>query len=191
MRKSAIRYLIPRISFRMLPRMLGIAGAGALVAGLYGVMHDQLTYTISEEYFTKLKFDQFRYADFGLHPRIFVAEIGFLATWWVGFFSGWFLARIACPRWPQALAVKHCAVGFSFILGSAMLAACIGGVMGLYHSGDYSGWDDFCAPLGIVDVPGFVRVAYIHNASYLGGLIGLIAAIYYLRRSDRKRPQAG
>ena len=63
-----------------------------------------------------------------------------------------------------------------------MLAACIGGVMGLYHSGDYSGWDDFCVPLGIVDVPGFVRVAYIHNASYLGGLIGLVGSIFYLRR---------
>lgn len=186
-----MRWLIPSISIRMLPRMLGLAGAGALIAGLYGVIHDQLTYTISEEYFTKLKFDQFRYADFGLHPRIFVAEIGFLATWWVGFFSGWFLARIACPRWPQALAVKRCAVGFAFILGSAMLAACIGFALGWFHSGDYSKWDDFCAPLGIVDVRGFVWVAYIHNASYLGGLIGLIAAICYLRWSDRTRPQAG
>jgi hypothetical protein len=36
--------------------------------------------------------------------------------------------------------------------------------------------------LGILDVPSFVRVAYIHNASYLGGLIGLIAAIIYVRR---------
>ena len=27
-----------------------------------------------------------------------------------------------------------------------------------------------------------MRVAYIHNASYLGGLVGLVAAIIYLRR---------
>ena len=29
---------------------------------------------------------------------------------------------------------------------------------------------------------GFVRVAYIHNAGYLGGLAGLVVAILYLRR---------
>jgi hypothetical protein len=30
-----------------------------------------------------------------------------------------------------------------------------------------------------------VRVAYIHNAGYLGGLIGLILAIIYARKQKR------
>ena len=46
--------------------MLGYAVIGALIAGLYGVVHDQITYSMSPEYFTRLKFFQFRYADFGL-----------------------------------------------------------------------------------------------------------------------------
>lgn len=29
------------------------------IAGLYGVLHDQLTYTIAPEYYTKFKFYQF------------------------------------------------------------------------------------------------------------------------------------
>jgi hypothetical protein len=49
---------------------------------------------------------------------------------------------------------------------------------------DYSAWQDFVRTHGVVDVPGFVRVAYIHNASYLGGLIGLIVAVVHLRRSN-------
>jgi hypothetical protein len=36
-----------------------------------------------------------------------------------------------------------------------------------------------------VDLPSFVRVAYIHNASYLGGLIGLVAAVIYLRQQKQ------
>jgi predicted ribosomally synthesized peptide with SipW-like signal peptide len=32
--------------------MLAIAFVGALVAGTYGVFHDQVTYSISPEYFT-------------------------------------------------------------------------------------------------------------------------------------------
>jgi hypothetical protein len=43
--------------------------------------------------------------------------------------------------------------------------------------------------LGVSDVPAFVRVAYIHNASYLGGLAGLVAAIIDLRRLRKREKQ--
>lgn len=35
---------------------------------------------------------------------------------------------------------------------------------------------------GVEDVPVFVRVAYSGNAGYVGGLIGLVGALVYLRR---------
>ncbi|MCU0874407.1 MAG: hypothetical protein MUE50_18895 [Pirellulaceae bacterium] len=81
--------------------MLGYAVLGAIVAGVYGILHDQVSYSISQEYFTRLKFLQFRYADFGWSQRVFVAEIGFLATWWVGFFAAWFIARVTVPAFPR------------------------------------------------------------------------------------------
>jgi hypothetical protein len=33
----------------------------------------------------------------------------------------------------------------------------------------------------VIDSVAFVQVGYIHNASYLGGLIGLILALLWLR----------
>ncbi len=72
--------LIPKFRLSQMPAMLGYATLGALFAGLYGVVHDEITHSISPEYFTRLKFLQFHYADFGFPPRVFVAEIGFLAT---------------------------------------------------------------------------------------------------------------
>src|SRR4026208_93064 len=60
-----------------------------VIAGLYGIIHDQLTYTISPEYYTKFKFYQFGLADEGDEaifpsPRLWVSFVGFMATWWTG-----------------------------------------------------------------------------------------------------------
>src|SRR6185503_8995132 len=96
-----LKYLIPRIAWIDVPAMIGIAIVGSIIAGFYGVLHDQITYSISPEYFTKFKFKQFEYANFGLGDRIFVSTIGFLATWWVGFIAAWFLARRLTPCQPR------------------------------------------------------------------------------------------
>ena len=34
-----------------------------LLAGIYGMLHDQVTYSISPEYFTVFKFEQFGFQD--------------------------------------------------------------------------------------------------------------------------------
>ena len=176
--------LYPRFRLNLLPAMLGYALLGSIIAGLYGIAHDQITYSLSPEYFTRLKFVQFHFADFGLPPRFFVAEIGFLATWWVGFIAGWLLARMALPKWPAAEARSRILRGFGIILACALLASLLGFGLGLLRgpNANYSAWQEFVETRGIVDLPGFVRVAYIHNASYLGGLIGLILALFDLRR---------
>jgi hypothetical protein len=179
-----VNLLYPKFRLNLLPAMLGYAIIGSLIAGLYGVIHDQITYSLSPEYFTRLKFAQFHYADSGLPPRWFVAEIGFLATWWVGFIAGWFLARMAVPKWPSVEARAGILRGFGIILTCAFAASLMGFGLGLLRgsNADYTAWQDFAQTRGVVDLPRFVRVAYIHNASYLGGLIGLIVALVYLRR---------
>jgi hypothetical protein len=178
---DVMNILYPKIRLAWLPIMLGYAALGAVIAGGYGMLHDQVTYSISPEYFTRLKFPQFRYADFGLQPRLFVAEVGFLATWWVGFFAAWFIARITVPAFPPPKALRYSLRGFLIILTFAFAACMVGYLLGLLHSSDYRAWEDFGSALGVQDLPSFVRVAYIHNASYLGGLVGLIVALIHLR----------
>jgi hypothetical protein len=179
--------LYPSLRWRWLLPMLGYALLGSLFAGAYGILHDQITYSISPEYFTRFKFAQFHYADFGLPPRVFVAEIGFLATWWVGFLAGWFISRVVVPAFPSHIAVRHTARAFLTILAFALTAAGVGYVLGLLRQSypDSSGWQEIATNHGIKDLPSFVRVAYIHNASYLGGLVGLVAAIVHLKGRQR------
>ncbi len=149
---------------------------GALVAGVYGVVHDQITFSIGPEYFYKFKFQQFAYADFGLHDRIFAAEIGFLATWWVGMIVGWILAKRCLPGQDRPVASKQIIRGFCIVFAAGFLAAVGGYLYGLFQGpeADYSAWRRFLETRGVTDHWSFLRVAYIHNASYLGGLVGLL-----------------
>jgi len=173
--------------------MLGISCLGALIAALYGIVHDQITYTISPEYFTRLKFRQFYYADFGFPVRVYVAEIGALATWWVGFAAGWFMARVFIPLRTSSAPLRLVVHGFIIMLGCAFLAGLIGYSCGAFRdiSPANSGLADYAESIGVKDIPAFVRVAYIHNAGYLGGLIGLIVAIVNLRRKVRSQLPSG
>ncbi len=176
--------LFPKIRPSRLPAMLAYAGVGAVLAGLYGAIHDEITYSISSEYFTKVKFYQFEYADFGWPPRVFAAEVGFLATWWVGFFAAWFLARVAVPAFPPRAAFLHIVRGFAIVFACGLVAGAVGYGYGVLTDVNRIGaaWKDVAESLGINDATAFARVAYIHNASYLGGLVGLVFAILHLRR---------
>lgn len=164
---------------------------GALIAGSYGMIHDQITYSISREYFTKLKFEQFAYADFGLPERVLVGEIGFLATWWVGLLVGWFLARWYVPGQPRDLARKNVLKGFFIVSSVGILSGVAAGVYGflLNPSVDLEGWSHALDSLGVNEGWAFVRVAHIHTGSYAGTLAGVAMAITVVRL-DTKAPPA-
>lgn len=164
--------------------MLLFGLVGAVIAGMYGVVHDQVTYTIGPEYFTKFKFEQFHYLSQAQPVRLIVAEIGFLATWWVGFFAGWFMGRVTVPRLPVAQAARLSLVGVIWIMAAALVAGAIAGGLAPSTAGDarLAYWASEFKTLGISDLPAFVRVGYIHNASYLGGLLGLIGSLIWLAK---------
>ena len=124
-----MEWLYPRIGRREWGLLFLLAVQGALVAGGYGILHDQLTYSISPEYYTCFKFGQFHYADFGWPVRWHVATIGFLATWWVGFFAGWLLARSAVRRFSREQVASRVRRAFAFVLLSALLGGGIAGVL--------------------------------------------------------------
>lgn len=163
--------------------MLGIALAGALVGGVYGIVHDQITYALSEEYFTKFKFHQFGYVNSGLPDRVAVALIGFSATWWVGLIAAWCLGRRLLPAQERRHALRQIGRGFVCVLGFGLGFGILGYGYGLWRgpAADYSAWQPAVQAMGIVDSVSFIRVGYIHNASYLGGAIGLLTALLTIR----------
>lgn len=177
------KWLVPRIHLAEMPVMIALAVAGAILAGIYGILHDLVTFSISPEYFTKLKFDQFRYADFGYGDQVFAGTIGFLASWWVGGLAAWFLARRLVPGQPLRHAVVLVLRGFLCVLVVTLLCGGIGYFAGWVRgaNADYSSWNHMIQVLGIRDEWAFIRVAYIHSGSYAGGLLGLLSALILIR----------
>jgi len=183
-----LKFLIPKISATDLPPMIYTAALGGVIAGIYGMLHDQVTFSISSEYFTQWKFQQFHYADFGFSDRIFVSIIGFLATWWVGLIAGWFLARRHIPHQVRHQAYRKIRQSIYCMLACGMAAGSVGYVYGIWlgPTADYSDWDWVFRLLKISDPFSFIRVAYIHNASYLGGVAGLIVALIFIKPDKPK-----
>ena len=178
-----LKHILPRIPLADLPAILGFTVLGALIAGCYGILHDQITFTVGPEYFHNFKIHQFSYADFGFGDRIFAAFIGFLATWWVGLIVGWILARRCIPGQPRAVARKQIYLGFAVVFATGFLAGLIGYAYGTWRgpNADYSAWQSVLSAHHVDDQYSFMRVGYIHNASYIGGFIGLVLTYFVVR----------
>lgn len=182
-----MKWIVPRV--RNVRRILPYLLFGALLGGLYGMLHDQISYTISREYFTDFKFHQFRYADFHLAERLYVGIIGFLATWWVGLFFGWFLARIRFNSDDLQTARHDILQGFAIIFCFAIGAGMLGGVAGylnfyVFDSQEFLGFEN---QFSGTTLKRFAIVGTIHNFGYAGGLIGLIVAVFLLKRKMKQR----
>ena len=185
--------LFPRFSKRALGSLLITAVAGALIAGAYGIVHDQITYAISPEYFTQLKFVQFSHADPGLGDRMFVVAIGFLATWWVGFIAGWILWRLGVDKEGNPPKLPDILRRFTIIVATGMVCGVIGffyGRVRLRSEDGIGNWLPYTESIGVTDPAAFYTVAQIHNFGYGGAVLGLIFAGIAVRRARNRQALA-
>jgi len=166
-----------------------------LIGGLYGILHDFLTYYISPEYYTKFKFIQFGLV-FDYHnaelyrtyPFLPVALVGWMATWWMGLIIGTILGIIAF-RLPNR---KTIFITSLKAMGITMAVAFITGLAGLLYGRLFltdkftelkaAGWQ---LPDGLNEPGNFIMVGSMHNFSYIGGALGLIAGIVFIFRKNK------
>lgn len=153
----------------------------AFIAGVYGMLHDQISYTFSEEYFTKFKFKQFGIAWAYEAPRLGAAYVGALATWWMGVLVFIILGLLGfmfhSPRQMAISLIKS----FIVVVVIALLTGLAGLALGYYQVNEQTVYQymEWVRP-DVVNPIQFVRVGFMHNASYLGGLIGLLFGVLYL-----------
>lgn len=155
---------------------------GPVIGGLYGILHDQLTYTISPEYYFKFKFYQFGLFEEGRRdivpfPRIQVAFVGFLATWWLGMPICLILALVGLFHTDHKQMLRTTTRAIFVTIGIAFFTGLIGLVVGkLYMVNRPVNW---WFPEDLIDKKNFIAVGTMHNFSYLGGLIGLVGGVTY------------
>lgn len=160
----------PMLTWSVFRRVGGMAVVGALLAGVFGVVHDQVSFTVGPEYYERMKFDQFAYADIGQTGRWLVAQIGVMATWWVGFLGGWFLARVGGGErgWKDYLR------SLIWVMAGAGCASGLGAWIGPRWFGRSQEWSDTLLIHGVTDAERFNRVAGMHTGAYVGALLALV-----------------
>ena len=159
-----------------------------LIAGVYGIIHDQLTYSISAEYYTKFKFIQFGLSqgDEAIfpNPRVQVSMVGFMATWWVGTFIGFILGLVGLGHKDSTNMFKVTMRAFLITIAVTFVTGLLGLAVGeLYLAKTGVSWP---LPPNLIDKSNFISVGSMHNFSYLGGLIGLFAGTIYSYRQKAR-----
>lgn len=161
---------------RKLAVLAGFVLAAIVAAGLFGIVHDQISYTVSPEYYTRFKFLQFRMLDALVPERLRAAQVGWRATWWMGLLLG-ILTGLPALLYRTAHSMqRHLMFSLPLAIAVALLCALAGLAYGCWqtrsgvHLMHYSAW---FIPPGLHDIHRFICVGYMHNAAYLGGVLAV------------------
>ncbi len=143
---------------------------------LFGALHDQISYTVSPEYFTRFKFIQFGLLDPGLPERLRAAEVGWLASWWMGLPLGIFAGVAAFLHRSRRTMVRHLLLSLPLMTTFTLLFA-LGGLA-------YGCWGKPAARSSSRPTAtgscrkgsptrGVFCAGYMHNSAYLGGTLAI------------------
>jgi hypothetical protein len=149
--------------------------AAIFTAALFGAVHDQISFTVSYEYFTRFKFIQFRLVDSPLPDRLRVALVGILASWWMGIPLGVLCGAAGFFQRTPALMARALVWSLLLAVVFTFAIAIFGLVYGWLQTEDiavsnYRGW---YIPVGLMDLRSFLCAGYMHNSAYLGGAISV------------------
>ena len=160
-----------------------------LFAGIYGALHNQISYTVAPEYFTEFKFYQFD-IDANIPDRIGAAIVGWNAAWWMGLVIGIFLI-------PMGLRIRGTASYFWGMIRVFGVVAATTLIVGLAALGlaflviDAEAVGEITRYGNeIADDVAFARAGTMHNFSYLGGLIGIVSGAVDIYRQCRRQRSA-
>ena len=169
------------VKLALVPLLFLIA---CLFAGIYGAVHNQISYTVSPEYFTQFKFHQFRISE-SIPDRIGAAIVGWNAAWWMGIVIGMILIpfglliRGSANYFWAMMCVFGVVAVTTLIVGLTALAIAFA-VVDSEFTGEISRYGNEMS-----DDVAFARAGTMHNFSYLGGLVGIISggvAVFWQRR---------
>ena len=148
------------------------------VAGLYGIAHDQISYTVAPEYFTKFKFVQFGFTDMPLPERVRASMVGFLASWWMGIPIGLLVGAAGFIHQGHRRMLRVSLWSLLVTVGFTLLFGFGGLIYGYFRTAHieiaaYQGW---FIPEGVTDLRCFLCAGYMHNSSYIGGVLAILVA---------------
>lgn len=159
-----------RLAFFVAYIVLAIAAAG-----VFGILHDQISYSVSHEYFTKFKFLQFHLLDTDVPERVRAAIVGFKASWWMGIPLGVLAGAAGFVQRSPAQMARALLWSLPFLVAFTLAFALAGLVYGVLQTQNfdletYRGW---FLPANLEEPRRFLCAGYMHNSAYLGGALAI------------------
>jgi hypothetical protein len=155
--------------------------AAPVLAALYGFVHDQFTYTICPEFFTKFRFLNYELPELW-HPRTSAGVIGILNSWKLGIPLGIVLTLAGYFHKEVTSTLKHTLITYLFVFVFVATMAFVGysvDISTLVQSTNY--------PEGLEDKLNYLRVLNMNNYATSGAVLGMfIGVIYHIVVIKRK-----
>ncbi len=164
-----------------------------IAAGLFGIVHDQISYTVAPEYFTKFKFRQFGFTDLPLPERTRAAMVGFLASWWMGIPIGLLVGAAGFIHNGPRRMLMVSSWSLLVTIGFTLLVGLTGLIYGYFQTAhiDLANYDGWFIPTDVSNLRRFLCAGYMHNASYLGGVLAIpVAWVFHVIMKRRVGPDA-
>lgn len=165
-----------------------------LSSAIYGLVNDQITVTISPEYYSVFKHHQFGVAleRFGIassSARLQAMAVGVLATWWYGVFLGVMLSISSMVGRYKPLSTRRYVQALLWVIAATLGASVVFGVVAYVAEPlvrpTPENWPFLS---GIVGIRRAFAVCWWHNGAYLGAFIASVAASFH---AQRQRTLAG
>jgi hypothetical protein len=180
----------------MIKKLFQFVIVAIIISGLYGIIHNQITFTISNEYFTHFKFIQQQLPEYYTrHARLGASIVGWSSTWWMGIIIGLILGILWL--WGDKLTIKDRFRALRTVLLTTIIFGIIGGIIAftIYEQEKYYEVFSFPSYGEVIDTSlqtmtnpyAFLRAGMVHNCSYLGGAVGLLIGIYQLWKIRKTR----
>ena len=156
----------------------------SLLAGIFGVVHNQISYSVSPGYFHEFKFFQFG-IESALQNRIGASIVGYLGSWRMGFLIG-------LPIYIAAFFIKETRKFLHTFLVAAVIVVIVTLLSGLgalgfsYRAFSLHTLPTWAVNIEVTDPLAFARAGTMHNFSYLGGAVGMLVGLSYVILQVRK-----
>lgn len=152
--------------------------AACVLAGEYGAAHDQISYTVSPEYYKAFKFHQFHVPP-RWQGRTGAAIVGWRASWWMGVVIGIPIVLCGLVFPDRKTYIRSTLMAFGIVTVTTLVAGLAALAYATLAITDASLGPVVARP-GVHDPVAFARAGTMHNFSYLGGLVGILTGIVYL-----------
>lgn len=160
--------------------VIALSSLLSIIAGIYGILHDIITYNISSEYYTKFKFIEFDLTDAYGQPHISILQLlvitGWTATWWIGMIAGILFSAVSLSYTSTRKIVSSVIRAAAIMIVVSIVFAMLGYLAGLISNKfqiinlvDLVYLRDSVKNVDYFNIAGF-----IHNFIYIGGVLGII-----------------